>query len=137
MHSRCVWQMLHFLHIIKIGIFLLKGLAGIFLLYLGTDVLIQRNWSYSWSGTKTKNSCDNFWGLSFAFEYKIFHWIKGNDYVNTSARCLQMMLRLDAYRLEFVNTEGLATIMSVLNGKANFQLQYQLIFCLWFSPYFL
>lgn len=61
----------------------------------------------------------------------------GNDYVNTSARCLQMMLRLDAYRLEFVNTEGLATIMSVLNGKANFQLQYQLIFCLWclsFNP---
>jgi V-type H+-transporting ATPase subunit H len=44
-----------------------------------------------------------------------------------------MMLRLDAYREEFVKTDGLATIMSVLNGKANFQLQYQLIFCLWFD----
>ncbi|KAI1724110.1 v-ATPase subunit H domain-containing protein [Ditylenchus destructor] len=54
-----------------------------------------------------------------------------NDYINTSARCLQMMLRIDEYREEFIRSDGIANIMSALNGKANFQLQYQLIFCLW------
>jgi len=51
-----------------------------------------------------------------------------NEYVNTSARCLQMMLRFEEYRAAFIKTDGVATIMSVLNGKTNFQLQYQLIF---------
>jgi len=54
-----------------------------------------------------------------------------NEYVNTTARCLQMMLRIDEYRRDFVILDGIASIMSALNGKANFQLQYQLIFCLW------
>ncbi|KAH7728056.1 Vacuolar proton pump subunit H [Aphelenchoides avenae] len=60
-----------------------------------------------------------------------------NEYINTSARCLQMMLRHEEYRREFVKHDGIASIMSALNGKANFQLQYQLIFCLWcltFTP---
>lgn len=42
-----------------------------------------------------------------------------------------MLLRLDVYRLAFTDGEGLTTIVSALVGKANFQLQYQLIFCLW------
>uniref|UniRef100_A0A183DPC3 V-ATPase_H_C domain-containing protein n=1 Tax=Gongylonema pulchrum TaxID=637853 RepID=A0A183DPC3_9BILA len=48
----------------------------------------------------------------------------GNEYINTTARCLQMMLRID-------------DILSALIGKTNFQLQYQLIFSLWcltFNP---
>jgi V-type H+-transporting ATPase subunit H len=56
---------------------------------------------------------------------------QNNEYINTSARCLQMMLRLDEYRHEFVKVDGIASVMSALSGKANFQLQYQLIFCLW------
>jgi len=42
-----------------------------------------------------------------------------------------MLLRIDGHRQEFVNSNGIGSIMSALNGKANFQLQYQLIFCLW------
>jgi hypothetical protein len=42
-----------------------------------------------------------------------------------------MMLRIDEYREEFIRGDGIANIMSALNGKANFQLQYQLVFCLW------
>lgn len=61
----------------------------------------------------------------------ILNSLQNNEYINTSARCLQMMLRIDEYRREFVKADGIATIMSALNGKANFQLQYQLVFCLW------
>ncbi|VDN56801.1 unnamed protein product [Dracunculus medinensis] len=55
----------------------------------------------------------------------------GNDYINTTARSLQMMLRIDEYRHAFVSMDGIASILSTLSGKANFQLQYQLIFSLW------
>ncbi len=53
------------------------------------------------------------------------------------ARCLQMMLRIDEYRLEFIKNEGLSTLLEVLSGRVNFQIQYQLIFCIWvltFNP---
>lgn len=65
-------------------------------------------------------------------------WLKnqlrlpGNEYIQTAARCLQMMLRIEKYRQVFVDVDGIATIVSVLLGsKVGFQIQYQLIFCLW------
>merc|ERR550525_1842110 len=54
-----------------------------------------------------------------------------NEYVDAVARCLQMMLRIDDYRHAFVGVDGIATIVSVLAGRFNFQIQYQLTFCLW------
>ncbi|RCN53442.1 v-ATPase subunit H [Ancylostoma caninum] len=60
-----------------------------------------------------------------------------NEYMNTTARCLQMMLRIDPYRHAFMEAEGIQSIVAALNGKANFQLQYQLAFALWcltFNP---
>merc|ERR1719189_2721850 len=54
-----------------------------------------------------------------------------NEYVDAVARCLQMMLRIDDYRHAFVGVDGIATIVSVLAGRVNFQIQYQLTFCLW------
>jgi hypothetical protein len=42
-----------------------------------------------------------------------------------------MMLRIEKYRNEFVNCDGVPSILAALDGRANFQLQYQLIFCLW------
>jgi hypothetical protein len=44
------------------------------------------------------------------------------------------MLRIEDYRHAFVACEGVRSVMSALDGKANFQLQYQLIFCLWSAP---
>uniref|UniRef100_A0A0M3HXI0 V-type proton ATPase subunit H n=2 Tax=Ascaris TaxID=6251 RepID=A0A0M3HXI0_ASCLU len=55
----------------------------------------------------------------------------GNEYINTTARCLQMMLRIDEYRHAFIAIDGITSILSALSGKTNFQLQYQLIFSLW------
>jgi len=48
-----------------------------------------------------------------------------------------MVLRIDDYRRVFAALDGVPTIVSVLSGKVNFQIQYQLTFCLWvisFSP---
>ncbi|XP_023247016.1 V-type proton ATPase subunit H-like [Copidosoma floridanum] len=63
--------------------------------------------------------------------------ISNNDYIQSAARCLQMMLRIDEYRFTFVSVDGISTLLSVLSGRVNFQVQYQLIFCLWvltFNP---
>lgn len=70
-------------------------------------------------------------------------WLKdqlkqnNNEYMQSVARCLQMMLRIDEYRFAFVAVDGIATLLAVLKGRINFQVQYQLIFCLWvltFNP---
>lgn len=62
---------------------------------------------------------------------------QNNEYIQSVARCLQMMLRVDEYRFAFVSVDGISTLLSVLSGRVNFQVQYQLIFCLWvltFNP---
>lgn len=63
--------------------------------------------------------------------------VSGNEYIQSVARCLQMMLRIDEYRLAFITVDGISTLLSILSGRVNFQIQYQLIFCLWvltFNP---
>ena len=63
--------------------------------------------------------------------------IQGNEYLQAVARCLQMLLRVDEYRMAFVSMEGISTLVYVLGTRINFQIQYQLSFCLWtmsFNP---
>ncbi|EDW13195.1 V-type proton ATPase subunit H isoform X1 [Drosophila mojavensis] len=63
--------------------------------------------------------------------------IPNNEYIQSVARCLQMMLRVDEYRFAFVNVDGISTLIRILSTRVNFQVQYQLIFCLWvltFNP---
>jgi len=68
-------------------------------------------------------------------------WLKdqlrlpNNEYIQSVARCLQMLLRIDPYRLAFVSVDGVATLVSVLSGRVNFQIQYQLAFCLWVTSF--
>ena len=61
----------------------------------------------------------------------IFILLQNNEYLQSVARCLQMMLRLDTYRVAFAQLDGIATITEVLSSKVGFQIQYQLSFCLW------
>ncbi|XP_059052584.1 V-type proton ATPase subunit H isoform X1 [Achroia grisella] len=70
-------------------------------------------------------------------------WLKdqlkmnNNDYIQSVARCLQMMLRIDEYRFAFLSVDGISTLLSILASRVNFQVQYQLVFCLWvltFNP---
>ncbi|XP_076056448.1 V-type proton ATPase subunit VhaSFD isoform X2 [Oratosquilla oratoria] len=65
-------------------------------------------------------------------------WLKdqlrtpNNEYLQSVGRCLQMMLRVEEYRTIFYQLDGVVTIVQVLgSGKHNFQIQYQLTFCLW------
>uniref|UniRef100_A0A7M5WIS4 V-type proton ATPase subunit H n=1 Tax=Clytia hemisphaerica TaxID=252671 RepID=A0A7M5WIS4_9CNID len=64
-------------------------------------------------------------------------WLKGqfsvpsNDYLQSAAECLQWVLRVDEYRLPFVNADGVDSLVSVLLSNLGFQLQYQFIFCIW------
>ncbi|XP_028168667.1 V-type proton ATPase subunit H isoform X1 [Ostrinia furnacalis] len=62
---------------------------------------------------------------------------QNNDYIQSVARCLQMMLRTDEYRFAFLSVDGISTLLSILASRVNFQVQYQLVFCLWvltFNP---
>ncbi|KAK9744001.1 V-ATPase subunit H [Popillia japonica] len=70
-------------------------------------------------------------------------WLKdqltaqNNEFIQSVGRCLQMMLRIDEYRFAFISVDGISTLLSVLSGRVNFQVQYQLIFCIWvltFNP---
>lgn len=45
------------------------------------------------------------------------------------------MLRLDDYRSQFVHLDGLSAVFSALETRANFQIQYQLIFCVWICTF--
>ncbi|XP_050295676.1 V-type proton ATPase subunit H isoform X2 [Anthonomus grandis grandis] len=74
-------------------------------------------------------------GMSLADAAKVAQ--ENNEYIQSVARCLQMMLRIDEYRFAFVSVDGISTLLSVLDRRVNFQVQYQLIFCIWvltFNP---
>lgn len=58
-----------------------------------------------------------------------------NEYLQSVARCIQMMLRINEYKLAFVAADGIASITSVLSKQTNFQVQYQLTFCLWLMSF--
>jgi hypothetical protein len=73
----------------------------------------------------------------FSLRLSIIYFTQNNEYIQSVARCLQMMLRIDEYRFAFVSVDGISTLLSVLSGRVNFQVQYQLVFCLWvltFNP---
>ncbi|XP_056643629.1 V-type proton ATPase subunit H isoform X2 [Diorhabda carinulata] len=86
-----------------------------------------------WSHTLMERSDLHFYLTWLKDQLKM----QNNEYIQSVARCLQMMLRIDEYRFAFVSVDGISTLLSVLSGRVNFQVQYQLIFCLWvltFNP---
>ncbi|XP_034469340.1 V-type proton ATPase subunit H isoform X2 [Hippoglossus hippoglossus] len=70
-----------------------------------------------------------------------FNWIKSqlssqsSQYVQCVAGCLQLMLRVNEYRFSWVEADGVNCITAVLSNKCGFQLQYQMIFCVWLLAY--
>jgi len=70
-----------------------------------------------------------------------FLWLKEqieekNPYKDTLCRCLQMLFRIDYYRLAFYKLGGVESLVKYLNGSLNSttskdQMQYQIIFCIW------
>ncbi|KAH0564450.1 V-type proton ATPase subunit H isoform X3 [Cotesia glomerata] len=86
-----------------------------------------------WSHAQMEEADLNFYLTWLKDQLKL----SNNEYIQSVARCLQMMLRVDVYRFAFISVDGISTLLSVLSGRVNFQVQYQLIFCLWvltFNP---
>lgn len=59
-----------------------------------------------------------------------------NPYKDTLCRCMQMLFRIDYYRLAFYKLDGVNSLVSYLEGTLNStsskdQMQYQVIFCVW------
>lgn len=79
-----------------------------------------------WSGQPLAGS-DLVYFLSWLRD----HLKPGGEYVQNTTRCLQLLLREANYRAAFVACEGLKALTVVLSAKSNFQLQYQLVFCVW------
>lgn len=49
---------------------------------------------------------------------------QSNEYIQSVARCLQMMLRVDEYRLAFVSVDGISTLVGILSAGVNFQVNH-------------
>jgi len=45
------------------------------------------------------------------------------------------MLRVDSYRDAFVHSDGLNAVFNALETRTNFQIQYQLVFCIWICTF--
>jgi V-type H+-transporting ATPase subunit H len=59
-----------------------------------------------------------------------------NQYKDTLCRCLQMLFRIDHYRLAFYKLDGVARLVKFLDGTLSSvttkdQMQYQVVCCLW------
>lgn len=52
---------------------------------------------------------------------------QSNEYIQSVARCLQMMLRVDEYRLAFVSVDGISTLVGILSAGCNFQVSKNII----------
>uniref|UniRef100_A0AAQ4QA79 V-type proton ATPase subunit H n=1 Tax=Gasterosteus aculeatus aculeatus TaxID=481459 RepID=A0AAQ4QA79_GASAC len=92
----------------------------------GSDLSYYFNWIKSQLSSQVRPS-----GL------KVFLKLPSSQYVQCVAGCLQLMLRLNEYRFAWVEADGVNCITAVLSNKCGFQLQYQMVFCVWllaFSP---
>lgn len=69
--------------------------------------------------------------LNYFLSWLRDHLKPNAEYIQNTARCLQLLLRDVNYREAFVACEGLKALTVILSAKTNFQLQYQLIFCVW------
>lgn len=79
-----------------------------------------------------ENDCNEICCISSRFFVEMLYFeSQDNEYIQSVGRCLQMMLRIDEYRYAFVAVDGVSTLVQVLAGRHNFQIQYQLTFCIW------
>uniref|UniRef100_A0A8C9XA79 V-type proton ATPase subunit H n=1 Tax=Sander lucioperca TaxID=283035 RepID=A0A8C9XA79_SANLU len=95
----------------------------------GSDLNYYFNWIKSQLSSQVfKSECSGAGTISPS---------ESSQYVQCVAGCLQLMLRVNEYRFAWVEADGVNCITAVLSNKCGFQLQYQMIFCVWllaFSP---
>jgi len=57
------------------------------------------------------------------------------EYLQNTIRCLQTSLRINECKHLFLSMQGVKIICDLFNTKPNFQIQYQLCYCLWIMSY--
>ncbi|KAF1528265.1 V-type proton ATPase subunit H, partial [Eudyptula minor] len=103
----------------------------------GRELMEGSDLNYYFNWIKTQLSSQKLRGTGASVETGAVSTSDSSQYVQCVAGCLQLMLRVNEYRFAWVEADGVNCIMGVLSNKCGFQLQYQMIFCVWllaFSP---
>ncbi|KFP72776.1 V-type proton ATPase subunit H, partial [Apaloderma vittatum] len=103
----------------------------------GRELMEGSDLNYYFNWIKTQLSSQKLRGTGSSVDAGAVSTSDSSQYVQCVAGCLQLMLRVNEYRFAWVEADGVNCIMGVLSNKCGFQLQYQMIFCVWllaFSP---
>ncbi|KAK3546320.1 hypothetical protein QTP70_025682 [Hemibagrus guttatus] len=103
----------------------------------GRDLMEGSDLNYYFNWIKTQLSSQKLHGTGAETGTGTISPSESSQYVQCVAGCLQLMLRVNEYRFAWVEADGVNCITAVLSNKCGFQLQYQMIFCVWllaFSP---
>uniref|UniRef100_A0A8B9LL34 V-type proton ATPase subunit H n=2 Tax=Astyanax mexicanus TaxID=7994 RepID=A0A8B9LL34_ASTMX len=103
----------------------------------GRDLMEGSDLNYYFNWIKTQLSSQKLHGTGAETGTGTISPNESSQYVQCVAGCLQLMLRVNEYRFAWVEADGVNCITAVLSNKCGFQLQYQMIFCVWllaFSP---
>ncbi|XP_056276660.1 V-type proton ATPase subunit H isoform X1 [Pseudoliparis swirei] len=103
----------------------------------GRDLMEGSDLSYYFNWIKSQLSSQNLHGTGQETGAGTISPSESSQYVQCVAGCLQLMLRVNEYRFSWVEADGVNCITAVLSNKCGFQLQYQMVFCVWllaFSP---
>ncbi|XP_051552812.1 V-type proton ATPase subunit H isoform X1 [Myxocyprinus asiaticus] len=103
----------------------------------GRDLMEGSDLNYYFNWIKTQLSTQKLHGTGAEPGIGTISPSESSQYVQCVAGCLQLMLRVNEYRFAWVEADGVNCLTAVLSNKCGFQLQYQMIFCVWllaFSP---
>ncbi|XP_026061716.1 V-type proton ATPase subunit H-like isoform X1 [Carassius auratus] len=103
----------------------------------GRDLMEGSDLNYYFNWIKTQLSSQKLHGTGAEPGTGTISPSESSQYVQCVAGCLQLMLKVNEYRFAWVEADGVNCITAVLSNKCGFQLQYQMIFCVWllaFSP---
>uniref|UniRef100_A0A3P9K8H3 V-type proton ATPase subunit H n=1 Tax=Oryzias latipes TaxID=8090 RepID=A0A3P9K8H3_ORYLA len=103
----------------------------------GRDLMEGSDLNYYFNWIKSQLSSQNLHGSGHETGAGTISPSDSSQYVQCVAGCLQLMLRVNEYRFAWVEADGVNCITAVLSNKCGFQLQYQMVFCVWllaFSP---
>ncbi|XP_051984521.1 V-type proton ATPase subunit H-like isoform X1 [Xyrauchen texanus] len=103
----------------------------------GRDLMEGSDLNYYFNWIKTQLGSQKLHGTGAEPGIGTISPSESSQYVQCVAGCLQLMLRVNEYRFAWVEADGVNCLTAVLSNKCGFQLQYQMIFCVWllaFSP---
>eukprot|EP00116_Pleurobrachia_bachei_P005560 sb/3465822/ len=69
--------------------------------------------------------------LTWFINWQAGQLLQSNTYLHTILASQQIMLRVTEYRQPFVHSTCLDKMLNILSTRISFQLQYQIVFCLW------